>query len=244
MVRRTKEEALATRMALLDAAERVFSERGVSRSSLSDVAAAAGVTRGAVYWHFKDKADLLDAMLRRVVLPMEEAQATCSGSDPAGDPLGHLRNCLLKVLTRTASDPQSQRVFEIVFHKCEYIDEMAAARDRCNAMREGYLSEIERGLRNAIKLGQLPEGLRVRTAAIGLHALVDGLIANWVQAPAYFALEREAATLLDIFLDGLRAGAVSAKPTTHAPAKTARPARVTPVGSGRPHRRPTRKTLR
>ena len=58
MVRRTKDEALETRNRILDAAERVFGESGVSRTSLEDVASAAGVTRGAIYWHFKDKSDL------------------------------------------------------------------------------------------------------------------------------------------------------------------------------------------
>ena len=57
--------------ALLDAALRVFRDRGVAHTSLEEVAAAAGVTRGAVYWHFKDKADLFTALCERVQLPME-----------------------------------------------------------------------------------------------------------------------------------------------------------------------------
>ena len=48
MVRRTKEDAAATRNGLIDAAERVFFEKGVSRASLSDIANAAGATRGAI----------------------------------------------------------------------------------------------------------------------------------------------------------------------------------------------------
>lgn len=202
MARRTKEAALETRNALLDAAERVFSEKGVSRTSLTEVATVAGVTRGAVYWHFRDKSDLLNAMLRRVTLPMEEA-SLASGDDPLEDPLGHVRSCLINVLKRTATDAQSRRVFEIVFHKCEYVDEMAPARDRCVAMRAGYLSEIERDLRNAIRKGQLPRGIRARSAAIALHALIDGLIANWVMEPD-FPLGREAAYMVDLFIDGLR----------------------------------------
>ena len=71
MARRTKEDVLATRTALLDAAERVFLQRGVSRTSLADIAQAAGVTRGALYWHFKDKAALFGAMMDRVALPLE-----------------------------------------------------------------------------------------------------------------------------------------------------------------------------
>ena len=47
MARRTKEEAQATRVQILDAAERVFHAQGVSRASLAEVAKAAGVSRGA-----------------------------------------------------------------------------------------------------------------------------------------------------------------------------------------------------
>jgi AcrR family transcriptional regulator len=71
MVRRTRDEALATREALLDAAERVFCASGVTRATLGDVASAAGVTRGAVYWHFRDKGETV----RRDVQPCDAADA-------------------------------------------------------------------------------------------------------------------------------------------------------------------------
>ena len=72
MVRKTKEEAQETRNAILDAAERVFLERGVSHTSLAEIAAAAGVTRGAIYWHFANKSDVFDALFERVFAPLEE----------------------------------------------------------------------------------------------------------------------------------------------------------------------------
>ena len=49
MVRRTKEEAQETRSQILEAAEKAFYERGVARTTLADIAALAGVTRGAIY---------------------------------------------------------------------------------------------------------------------------------------------------------------------------------------------------
>ena len=72
MARKTKAEAAATREALLDAAEEVFLEKGVARTSLEQIARHAGMTRGAVYWHFKNKADLFQAMLGRVRMPFQE----------------------------------------------------------------------------------------------------------------------------------------------------------------------------
>ena len=99
MARRTKTEAAATREALLDAAEHAFRERGVARTSLAEVAAAAGMTRGAVYWHFRDKADLFEALCERVQLPMEAMHAS-AGAIRQKDPLGALRMLAVDTASR------------------------------------------------------------------------------------------------------------------------------------------------
>ena len=74
--RKTKMEALETRGRLLDAADCVFRQRGVTRTSLAEIANAAGVTRGAVYWHFKDKAALFHAMSKADRPPSEQPAIT------------------------------------------------------------------------------------------------------------------------------------------------------------------------
>ena len=56
-----------TRDELLAAGIKVFAERGYHRARLEDIAAAAGTTRGALYWHFADKQDFLIALLERIV---------------------------------------------------------------------------------------------------------------------------------------------------------------------------------
>jgi TetR/AcrR family acrAB operon transcriptional repressor len=222
MARRTKAEALVTRDRILDAAERVFSRRGASRPSLEDIAAAAGVTRGAIYWHFRNKADLFAAMLARVTLPMEEMVGR-SGDDALTDPLGYIRRCMVTVLRKTTDDAQTRRVFEIVCHKCEYVDEMARVRDRYVEMRADCLGELERGVRNAIRRGLLPAGVNARSAAVGLHALVDGLISNWLLEPKYFPLAREAGRMVDQYLAGLGARAPTGSRAAPARARSASP---------------------
>ena len=202
MARRTKDEAVETRNQILDAAERVFSERGVSRTSLADIAEAASVTRGAIYWHFKDKADLFCEMVARVTMPMEDAPCQINPAQDA-DPLASVRAMLTGILQRTSGDVQARRVFHIVFHKCEYVDEMELVWKRFSEMQAGCLSRLEQGLARALKLGQLPEGLDVRRTALGLHALVDGLISNWVKDPEHMPPESDAGLVIDVFLDGI-----------------------------------------
>ncbi|HDU1554045.1 TetR family transcriptional regulator, partial [Klebsiella pneumoniae] len=50
MARKTKEEAQRTRQLLIESAIQQFALRGVTNTTLTDIADAAGVTRGAVYW--------------------------------------------------------------------------------------------------------------------------------------------------------------------------------------------------
>jgi TetR/AcrR family acrAB operon transcriptional repressor len=203
VVRRTKEDALETRNSILDTAERVFGKRGVSRTSLEDIAKAAGVTRGAIYWHFRDKADLFTAMVSRVTLPMEEPLCRTWDSSVA-DPLSHVRDKLVEVLKRMTTDPQCRRVFHVVYHKCEYVDEMKDVWKRLGEMRAGCLANIEQGFRDAVAKDQLPKTTDPRRAALGVYALIDGLINNWVIDPDCVPLATEAEHMIDLYLNGLR----------------------------------------
>jgi TetR/AcrR family acrAB operon transcriptional repressor len=202
MVRRTKNEAVETRNQILDAAERVFSARGVSRTSLTDIAEAAEVTRGAIYWHFRDKADLFCEMVARVTMPMEDAPCQITPANDA-DPLASVRAMLTGILQRTAGDAQARRVFHIVFNKCEYVDEMQPVWQRFREMQAGCLERLEQGLAAAIARGQLPVHLDAHRAAVGLHALVNGLISKLVMDPEYQPLGGNAGPVIDVFLDGL-----------------------------------------
>jgi TetR/AcrR family acrAB operon transcriptional repressor len=202
MARKTKEEAQETRNRILDAAESVFHERGVAHASLDQIAQAAGVTRGAIYWHFKDKADLFEAMMDRVTLPLEDILSG-AGEDAPADPLELLKLCTTDVLLRTARDKHLQRVFDIAYHKCEYVGDAAGVRDRQIASQQECLRQIEKGFRACVAAGALPPAVHPREAAMGALSLVSGLIANWVLAPRGFDLEKHAGSLVDTYFRGL-----------------------------------------
>lgn len=210
MVRRTKEQALATRDLILDTAERVFLQRGVSRTSLHEIAQAAGLTRGAIYWHFQNKAELFDAMMLRVTLPLE-CGLERGGAADAGAPLALVRRRVAEALRQTVRDPQLRRVFEIAAHRTEYVDELSSVRERRIHMRDAWLGDLERSLLAAQRLGQLRSEVDCRVAALGAHALIDGLLHNWLLDPAAFDLESVGLDTLDAFLHGLSADRVAAQ---------------------------------
>lgn len=204
MVRRTKADALATRNSLLDAAEHLFQARGVSRTSLNDIATTAGTTRGAIYWHFKDKADLFNAMMERVCMPLEGTLAcTARTAETTANPLLSLRDSMMSALTQTATDEQTRRVFEVATHKVEYVTEMQAVRDRHLQVRNECMAMTEEILQQAVQRESIQLTMPVATAALGLHVIMDGLIQNWLLDPEAFDLVRSGRHTMDAFLLGL-----------------------------------------
>lgn len=204
MVRRTKAEAEQTRHKLLDAAEQLFLQRGVSRTSLNDIATAAGTTRGAIYWHFEDKADLFNAMMERVTLPLEQAlQSAAQPGTDAQPPLKALLGNLMLALRATMHDPQTRRVFEIATHKVEYVDELHAVAQRRNECIRDLLLMTEQALTLCSGRQGITLPMSARNAALGLHMLVDGLINNWLMDPQAFDLEEVGEQTLRNYLRGL-----------------------------------------
>lgn len=208
MVRRTKEEAQATRERLLDTAEAVFLARGLSRSSLQDIAVAAGLTRGAIYWHFADKLALFDAMRSRVNLPMEQALAAAEAATQHGsavDPLVALRTLALAPFALMQQEPRVRRVFTILLHRAEFVGELAPLAARQHEALRAFLERLERLFEAARRAGALAPGVEPRQAAIALLALIDGLLRLCTQGDCSEALTGAVAPAVDALLAGLRA---------------------------------------
>jgi TetR/AcrR family transcriptional regulator, acrAB operon repressor len=204
MARRTKEDALATRDSIIDAAEQLFVQQGVSRTTLQHIASAAGVTRGAIYWHFDDKAALFNAMMERAKMPIESAiqQLEQSVSD---DPLHDLREYMVCVLMVTVNDPQARRVFEIATLKLEFTDELHAVRDRRKQTQGQWMARVESRIRRGVRQGQLRASVNPQVAALAMWATIDGLIRTWLFDPAAFDLVAVGTEIVDDYLDSLRA---------------------------------------
>lgn len=170
MARKTKEESQKTRDGILDAAERVFLEKGVGNTAMADLADAAGVSRGAVYLHYKNKIEVCLAMcdraFARIEVPDERADV------PALDILlragmGFLRQCC---------EPGSvQRVLEILYLKCERSDENEPLLRRRELLEKQGQRLGLRLIRRAVAQGELPARLDVELASVYLQSLWDGV---------------------------------------------------------------------
>lgn len=205
MARRTKEEAQQTRCRIMSTALDLFCQQGLAKTSLTDIAKAVDLTRGAIYWHFKNKEELFVTLWEELCAPLSHQLDACV-DEAEPDPLGKLRVFLKEVMIKISTEPAHQQMFTIIFNLEPMEGEAAALREHMRQRSIDFFQDLEVTLANAVRQGQLPEGLDLRRATTLLHCTLDGYIINWLHFPERIDLAREADFLLDT-LFGLLASA-------------------------------------
>ena len=87
---------------LLDAGARLFLHFGFDKATVADIAAEAGVSKGAVYLHFASKEALLEALILREMQAYALAWVDTVEADPRGGTVGGMYRCALKALSDNA----------------------------------------------------------------------------------------------------------------------------------------------
>jgi TetR/AcrR family transcriptional regulator, repressor of the mexAB-oprM multidrug resistance operon len=203
-MRRTQAAASATREAILDAAERVFLECGVARSSLEQIAQRAGLTRGAIYWHFKDKSDLFAALLDRVRLPLSHFADAYREDFGAGNPLAMLEELCRLALVKLDENETYRNVYSILMNRCEYAGEINPAFEQQLRIDDENLRKVEADFVRARELGQLAAHIDPRVASLALYSLMRGIYLSWLRQPERFAIRADGEAMLELFFQGLR----------------------------------------
>ncbi|HBU6861119.1 TPA: multidrug efflux transporter transcriptional repressor AcrR [Klebsiella pneumoniae] len=196
MARKTKQQARETRQLILDVALRLFSQQGVSSTSLATIAKAAGVTRGAIYWHFKNKSDLFNEIWELSDASISDLEIEYRAKFP-NDPLSVIREILVYVLEATVTEERRRLMMEIIYHKCEFVGEMTVVQQAQRQLSLASYERIEQTLKECIAAKLLPANLLTRRAA----GYLSGLMENWLFAPDSFDLHAEARDYVAILLE-------------------------------------------
>lgn len=184
MVRKTKEDAAITRQRIIDAAREMFLLKGVSRTSLEQIATHASVTRGAVYWHFQNKAELFHAMREEVYLPLiDRMDDTLLGNAEESniDPLGRIRKHLASTIQILDDDQTTRATYEVMMTKCEYVDEFADVLKSILSNCSGLVHKMEQAYAKAQEIGQVGTQLTAAELALDTHLFFSGLLHMWVK---------------------------------------------------------------
>ena len=207
MARKTKEDALKTRQLLIEAAIVEFSTRGVASTTLTDIAEAAGVTRGAVYWHFSSKSEIFNAIWEQQ-LPLSDLIHDRLSLTNNDDPLCVLRERFIAALQYISRTPRQRALLQILYHKCEFNNEMTSEceiRKRIGFNYDNVRALLEKGLARGVVSPQM----NIDLTLIVFHGFFSGLIKNWLLNSEDYNLYLHAPALVDNILATLKITRVS-----------------------------------
>lgn len=175
MARKSKEEAEQTRRLILDTAMKVFSEKGLAKTTLANIATTAGLTRGAIYWHFKDKADLLDALWKAQSPELQQAIHTTQHLDGIELKKGIL-NIGQVLLIEMHDNPKMKMIMQLSF-QC-FADEslMTNFVEQSQEDRAQLLAAME----SLHASGLLHKHLTPQVAATIFESLLTGICEQWL----------------------------------------------------------------
>lgn len=174
-MRRSKEDAEATREALLCAAEQLLAEKGIKNTRLEDVAAAVGVTRGAIYWHFKNKEELINAILERLRDPLNASMGELVERAAKGKfCLEELITALIHPHQQLSENPATEQLirFAVRYALCR---ESEALSERIDQDREDNLQRMTRLMHLAQQLGQVRQDIPPEQLALYVRSHVMGV---------------------------------------------------------------------
>ncbi|CAB1368353.1 TetR family transcriptional regulator [Denitratisoma oestradiolicum] len=183
MVRKRKEEADQTRTRIIESARRVFLAHGVSLASMDEIARNAGVTRGAIYWHFTGKRDILNVLcieLRAWLLQVKEYLAV---QLDLHEPLNAVALVLKKSVADLENHQEIRKALKIILTCCEYQEdcgpiwnELQNTKNELHRMTE--LAYHQATLQNTLKAELVPE-----MAAKDTRIFIEGLVSLIVMTP-------------------------------------------------------------
>ena len=203
MARRSKQDAQLTRDAILDAAARVFRDKGVARTRMEDIAQGANFTRGAVYWHFKNKTDVLLALSERVSLPLYDQINQIIAARPA-DPLDAWRRHLLDSIGKIERDGEQQNTCDILLNRCELNGELEPLHELEQQRSAFFIESTQRLFEQARDAGLLRPDADLAMAALAMHGLIHGLIRLWLRQGGGFPLCDTVEASADMLLSAAR----------------------------------------
>ncbi len=200
-MRRTKEDAAITRDKLLDVALSVFSKNGYSATTLGDIAKEAGVTRGAIYWHFGSKSELYGSLVQEY--SARGSSIAQQAIEEGGSVKEIIRRIFVRLLSSIEDDRKLRAMMEISLFKTELTPEFMADRQVQIENGRALIQGISEAIHQGITSGEIRSDLDPSVGARAFIAYQNGAIHLWLIDPDSFSLKESADSFADIFMKGI-----------------------------------------
>ena len=173
MARRTKEDAAKTRGRILKAALDLFSAKGYERTTIEDVAAHIKLSKGAVYWHFSSKPELLRQL---VVYMVDEASGSQRVINSEPDNFEELRAGLKEWAGRVLDIPANRKFFVMMLQLDLSRSNLAVVVKQIKELTNGVIFVTGSSLLKMQARGDLRDGVDINVAKYAIGTAWIGML--------------------------------------------------------------------
>jgi TetR/AcrR family acrAB operon transcriptional repressor len=200
-LRRTKQEAEITRKKILDSSAKIFSTYGYAAARLEDIAKQADVTRGAIYWHFRNKADILqNLIIERFSIIYEIIETVLAENINS---LKKLKKILITLLKALESNQKLREILTIIIFKVEVVPEIEYQMKGKKKENRNRIEIIHTLVKQAQNEKLINQELDSYTVATSLNCFFEGIITQWLTDPSLFSLAEQAEGMIELFFKGI-----------------------------------------
>ena len=200
-IEKTKDDKKeARRNQILEAAMKVFARMGFNRARMDDIVEESGLSKGALYWYFKSKDDIITAILDRMVgRETMEMRGMLEDERPVREKLSDLLQSMIADITR-------MRPFMPILIEFWALQlRRKTIRQVIGKYYQAYIETLTPVIQQGIDRGEF-RPVNAMTGSVALGAVVEGTILLWATTPEFVDLESDILEGCNLILDGLEVG--------------------------------------
>ncbi len=201
MARKTKEGALKTKKKIIDSAKNIFYEKGFRDTTIDDIAKAIGLSRGAVYWHFKSKEEIFISIYDEFMSRLDSIVGETIGKKDAT--IVSIYEYMQKTIYMLVSDYSYRTTLDLLLFRTELTQKLQVLKQRDDLWVEDILNTIVHIVDTQIKKGDLKINLTSKELAVSIISMHRGLAFVYTMNNKVLPQENSYKTIIDIFFKNL-----------------------------------------
>ncbi|MCB0503861.1 MAG: TetR family transcriptional regulator [Cyclobacteriaceae bacterium] len=197
-MRKTKEEALLTKKIIVSKAVKLFKQKGFIATTLEEIAVEANVTRGAIYWHFKDKLDIVDELINKERENMTHMLTSIFEEEIS--PYSKIQKAVDHIVKHFFGSESFRDFIDITWFKIEY-SQLSRLKESKAEMTDYFINTIEALAKDAQTMGEIKKELDAFHIAITITNMINGMYRLYFIMPGRGSTEKEAMDAFTTYLN-------------------------------------------
>jgi len=200
-MKKTKEAAFITKQQIIEKAVELFLKNGFSKTTLDEIAQQTNLTRGAIYWHFKDKLDIVNELIETQHEDLSQLLSDLFSEDSSS--LNKIQKIIEEIVRHFFESKSFQNFIELTWFKIEYT-ELSNLKTTKTELTTYFINNFRQVIKEAQTIGEIKNTINDNDVAITITNMINGMYRLYFMLPDQINTEEEAMSSFTSYLNLIR----------------------------------------